>query len=320
MKHEVASIVSNSGVITLMYNGSNYTIGTEHRNYEKIKEALALEEYDNLADLVDAGRGIAKFSQGKVQVVDGEVLYQGEPVHNVVTDRLLSLMENGFPFKPLARFLENLMENPSARAVSELYDFLQNKNLPITEDGCFLAYKGTRADGYDRYSGTILNEVGQVIEIPRNKVDDDRAHECSYGLHVGAMEYVKWYCTDRVIIVKVNPKDCVSVPRDHNAQKLRVCRYEVLSLYEGDLTEPLYDAEGQKWDHDAWEKGYPEDWNDVDFEDDEDWDDEDWDDEEWENDDLSDDLDVDVHGYGRKPDGSLYHNVRDSSGKFSKKS
>jgi hypothetical protein len=150
--------------------------------------------------------------------------------------------------------LENLMSNPSARAISELYDFLEHRALPITEDGYFLAYKSVRSDFKDKYSGTIDNSVGKTVEFPRNKVDDDRAHECSYGLHVGALAYSGpggWYnsASDKVVIVKVNPKDAVSVPQDHNAQKLRVCKYEVVSLYSGGMEDaPVYNSVGKPSD------------------------------------------------------------------------
>ena len=299
----IASIVANDGTITLMLDNSNYTIDTEHPNYTRIKECLLEGDADSLVDLVDIPKSITTYANGKCEVTDGVVHFNGVPIHNVLTERILHLMNEGFPFEPMLRFLENLMENPSKRAVDELYDFLQHKHLPVTEDGHFLAYKGTREDKYDRYSGTILNEVGHVIEMPRNQVDDERAHECSHGLHVGTIEYVRNYCTERMIIVKVNPRDCVSVPRDHDAQKLRVCRYEILSLYEGDLTAAAYNSSGGSWNPSN----------------------EDCCDDDCFDDDCCDEdlyVDVDIEGdedYGLKPDGHRYWNNRDSSGKFTSK-
>jgi hypothetical protein len=48
-----------------------------------------------------------------------------------------------------------------------------------------------------------------------------------------------WYhrSDDVVVIVKVNPRDAVSVPIDHSAQKLRVCRYEVVGVYDRPLDD-----------------------------------------------------------------------------------
>jgi len=41
------------------------------------------------------------------------------------------------------------------------------------------------------------------------------------------------------VLVKVNPKDVVSVPVDYNNTKMRVCRYEVISVFGSqDTPEP----------------------------------------------------------------------------------
>jgi hypothetical protein len=56
--------------------------------------------------------------------------------------------------------------------VTELYGFLEKGNLPITNDGHFLAYKKVRKDYKDCHSGTMDNSIGQVVEMERNQVDD----------------------------------------------------------------------------------------------------------------------------------------------------
>ena len=137
------------------------------------------------------------------------------------------------------------MKNPSKRAVDELYSFLENHNLGLTLDGCFLAYKSVGSNYLDKYSGTFDNKPGAILEMPRNSVDDESNRTCSHGFHVGALEYSGpggWYNgpNDKVIIVKVNPADAVSVPADHSAQKLRVCKYEVVGDYKGQLNKAVY--------------------------------------------------------------------------------
>ncbi len=39
----------------------------------------------------------------------------------------------------------------------------------------------------------------------------------------------------RIVVVKIHPKDIVSVPEDYQYQKMRVCKYEVVANYEGEL-------------------------------------------------------------------------------------
>jgi hypothetical protein len=124
--------------------------------------------------------------------------------------------------------MENLLENPSKRSVDELYGFLEKNNLPITPDGHFLAYKKVRNDYKDVYSGTMDNSPGQVVTMPRNKVDDDKDRTCSVGLHFCSEGYLNHFGGERVVIVKVNPRDVVSIPSDYNNTKGRACQYEVI--------------------------------------------------------------------------------------------
>jgi hypothetical protein len=135
----------------------------------------------------------------------------------------------------LLNFLEKLMENPSRRAVNELYGFLQANDIEIAEDGDFLAWKKVREDYLDIHSGTIDNSPGANPRVARNMVDEDSNQTCSYGLHVCSKSYLPHFgnSTDsRIVQVKVNPKDVVAVPADYNNAKMRTAGYHVI----GDVT------------------------------------------------------------------------------------
>ncbi len=235
------------GNLTLVLRNKAYQVLPDHLNYKMILEVLPTANEDDLLDLVDIPTAVATYSDGLVEVKNGLVLYEGEQVHGSISKRILEFMSKGLPFQPLVNFLNNLMENPSMQSQKELYDFLEHEHLPITEDGHFLAYKAVRGDYMDKYAGKFRNKVGDVCEMTRAKVDDNRSVGCSNGLHAGALNYVASYGNvdngDRIVIVKINPKDVVSVPSDCNCEKLRTCRYEVVGEYEGELNRPLYKAE-----------------------------------------------------------------------------
>jgi hypothetical protein len=142
-------------------------------------------------------------------------------------------------------FLDNLMKNPSRHSIEELYNFLVHRHLPITETGCFLAYKAVRMDYKDWYSNSVDNSIGQEPFMERNEVDDDWRVECSSGYHVGAIEYVDSYSKgfsdpSRIMIVEVNPMDVVSAPSNENFTKCRVCKYRVIGEMQGELLEHVY--------------------------------------------------------------------------------
>ncbi len=232
------------GNLTLVINNQSYQVLPDHLNYKMILEKLPTGTPEDLLELIDIQKAVAIFSDGIVEIKNGQVLYEGEEVHGSISKRILEFMSNGLPFQPLINFLNNIMENPSMQSQKELYDFLEHENLPITEDGHFLAYKAVRSDFKDKYRGTFDNSVGQVCTMQRAKVDDDRSRGCSDGLHAGALNYVAGYGSleggDKIVIVKINPKDVVSVPSDSNCEKLRTCRYEVVGEYAGELLKPLY--------------------------------------------------------------------------------
>ena len=235
------------GNLTVILKNKAHQVLPEHTNYKMILEALPTANEDELLDLVDLEKAVANFSDGLVEVKNGKVLFEGEEVHGSISQRILEFMKKGLPFQPLVNFLNNLMNNPSMQSQKELYDFLEHEHLPITEDGHFLAYKAVREDYMDKYKGVFDNHVGNVCEMRRAKVDDNRKMGCSNGLHAGALNYVASYgsveSNDRIVIVKINPEDVVSVPSDCNCEKLRTCRYEVVGEYQGELLKPLYKSE-----------------------------------------------------------------------------
>jgi len=287
MPRQISFIVTNSGTINAVANGKSYTIARDHPSYKGIKEAIVKDDAAALERLTNVARAVQSFSGETVQVRDGVVYYMGEELHNTVTQRILGLMRDGFPFEPMTRFLANLMENPSKHSVDELYAFLEHKGLPITEDGCFLGYKAVRGDWTDKHSGKITskppmdgNPAVNPPPLKRNQVDDDWRNACSSGYHVGSLEYVKGFANDgdHILQVKVNPKDVVSVPSSENT-KLRTCWYESVAEYDFAalkssvyMPDTLHSATGQPMSAPSGNGGYG--YRDEDDEDDEDYDDE----------------------------------------------
>lgn len=251
--------------ITISNNGRTHIVGRQYSQFQSVMDALKAGDFEKAFDLADRATALTKQSNGAFEVKDGVVFRNGLPIHNVVTERIIQFQEQGLPFDPLVKFLENLLQNPSARSVTELYTFLENKFMPITEDGCFLAYKAVQnnylsitsgstevrvsTDGgqtWTTVTGNVPNNVGNILEVDRNQVDDDAQRTCSFGLHAGALEYANTFggSNSRQVIVKINPKDAVSVPADHDAQKLRASRYEVIADLETAISNPLVNSEG----------------------------------------------------------------------------
>lgn len=238
--HMIPHIYNGNGTISLMLDGVMKPIDTAHRFYNEIKDALKAGEWDKIPGLVNIKEQVqsainASTVDGQVTIRDGQVYYNGVAVHNTLTDRIITMAKEGFDIAHMVKFLENLMANPSYRAVNELYDFLEAGQIPITMNGTFLTYKKIRNDWKDIHSGKFDNSVGTVVKMPRNMVDENSDRTCSSGLHVCSYGYLPNFGScgnDRVVICEVNPADVVSIPTDYNNTKMRVCAYKVIGEVE----------------------------------------------------------------------------------------
>lgn len=250
------SYILQGNNISVNVDGQQFAVtkGT-HINYAKILKAIKKGNWDKVADLVDVTKTLEKYTKNKLQLTGGVFYWNGQPIHTVLTDRLLTMKKQGFPVDSLIKFLENLMSNPSNVAVNELYQFLEANSLPITQDGYFLAYKRVHKRGkndyVDAYTKTIPNNIGDTPTMPRNRVDDDRRNHCSNGLHFCSMEYLKtsgYGGNGPIMIVKINPRDVVSIPSDYNNQKGRCAGYEVVAKHKkGTDVEAFNKIVSTKW-------------------------------------------------------------------------
>jgi hypothetical protein len=240
------SFMLQNDVLTVSLDSEVFQISKDNADFSTVLKFISKSDKDGLKQWrVNQSQNaifekrVKEAEKIGCSIVGEQLYYNGEPVHNSLSEKIKQYIILGLPYQPLIKFMDNLMLNHSRNSVQQLFDFLQHKNLPITDDGCFLAYKAVREDLKDIYSGTILNEIGTTVSFPRNQVDDDPNNHCSYGLHCGAIEYVKNYARnskDKILIVKVHPKDVVSVPKDHNFTKIRVCEYKVVDFYTSPLS------------------------------------------------------------------------------------
>ena len=236
-------MISSDRSLTIFINGRPYVADVEHPNWNIIQTAVKEQCWLDIPDLIDIQQAVTKYvsSSGRVTVADGTVFYDDKPIHNGLAQRIIEMMSEGFDFDALVKFLENVEENPSKRAVQELYDFLEYGKMPITSDGHFLAYKRIRGNWNDCHSNSISNKIGSVVSMPRNEVDDDSHRTCSTGLPVCSLEYLRNFWGERVVAVKVHPRDVVSVPVDYNNTKMRCCRYVVVAELDAELADRAWE-------------------------------------------------------------------------------
>lgn len=236
--------------LVAIVGNKQYTADSSHPNWDSILKTIREDDVDAFVNAIDIKKSFQNYTVGNVRIVGSEVYYGSTRLGGVVVERIFSFMANKLPVDPIMKFIDNLFKNPSSRAVNELYRFLEHKNLPITSEGYFRAYKGLNGDFYSvtagnitlvsgnvRSDGRIYNGVGETIECVRHQVDDNKDNTCSYGLHAGSLEYAKGFAAGKMVIVEINPADVVSIPSDCEGQKLRTCKYKVVEEYVAPLDD-----------------------------------------------------------------------------------
>lgn len=235
--------------INVLIDGRMRTVTETNMNFHAIRDLFRdlnagviteQEAIGDLRDFLDIPVFLARITEGRVQISDDAVLFDGQPVGGIIATRLLELLREGFDVRPLSRFLERVSTNPIKTACDEIYLWLESGNLPLTEDGCFLAFKKVKSDYSSSHQGPdgkpFYNHIGTSPSMPREEVDDDRNNTCSRGLHFCSYQYLPQFGLggeSKVVIVKVAPENVVSIPTDYNHSKGRAWTYTII----GELPE-----------------------------------------------------------------------------------
>lgn len=236
--------------ISFFTAGRPWIVRKDHVNYDAVRKQVshiqqgqqsgnnAVDRWiEDLLDLVDIKTFTAKYVVERVQISDDEVRFDGKKVDGVIAKRILAFDKEGLDIRPLAMFLNRVSQNPDISARDDIFLFLESGLLPITVDGCFLAYKYVRDDYYSLHSGRgpgeVRNMVGDSPSMPRDECDKDRRSTCSRGLHFCSYQYLGTPSSDqRIMVVKVAPEDVTSIPIDYNRSKGRTWRYTVVAEVE----------------------------------------------------------------------------------------
>lgn len=256
-----AFIDANSIIVT--EGDDTVVVGSADPAYQNVRAYLVDdhgEDFATVRSLVEVVRVAVKAAVAEaVSVVDGNAddaddayrVTHGDPVAETVLSTALRLARETADMAPLGAFLRRLERNPSAASRSQLFGWLKAGGFVLTTDGLIVGYKSVRNDGFSAYAGhetvTVVHQdgnsetitgnipypIGATVWMDRGLVNPDRHSACSVGLHVGTYGYASNF-SQQMLVVLVDPADVVSVPADHNAEKMRVCRLMVAARHDGE--------------------------------------------------------------------------------------
>jgi len=239
--------LAGDGTLHIHVHGKNKAVRPEASNYNEVMDAVREKNWDKAAELLMPLKKLEDESE-KFAVVHGVMHLlddDGErfAVPNVLGDEIVRYSGLGLDFERLLLFAKNLNMNPSRSSVQQLYGWLKETNLTLTEDGYFIAYKRVAQDFSDLRTGKYDNSPGKVVKMNRNLVDENPRDACSSGLHVATYDYAHAFSEGsggHVVAVKVHPKDVVAVPNAEH-QKMRTCEYLVLEESFAEIDRPTYE-------------------------------------------------------------------------------
>lgn len=102
----------------------------------------------------------------------------------------------------------------------------------------------------DAHTGTFRIRIGEPVTMDRDKIDPDPNNSCSYGLHLGNLDFMKsnmGYFGKVGIVCLVNPKDVTSVP-EYDSGKMRACKYLPIAVAELDQNGHIIDVDVDTFD------------------------------------------------------------------------
>ena len=261
----------DEATLTVFFEGQARVANDSHPYWEEILKGVTVDDDPAVLDLFDLTEVVSdKFQRlsERVTAHSGRIFFDGDEIDNSLTRKVSEfLVQKLDDWKPLVAFMEKVFTNPEVHSREQLFDFLAHNAFSITSDGDIVGYKGLYSEGSYGYeskpagweshkyrsahsgtdtvtvdgvanTGYVWQSDGSVVEMARSAVHHDPATGCSHGLHVSNYQYASGY-GDVTMMVYVNPRDVVSVPTEHDWQKVRVCRYVNAGLVTGPAESAL---------------------------------------------------------------------------------
>ena len=234
------------------------TATSDNPNWPQIEDAIKRKDEPALINAISIKESIESFGsgvkgRGNITIKGDNIYYRGEKLFGEDISRILAYLRGGFPVESMILFLEAKLRNKFPESVTALYSFLENRGMPISDNGTVLGYKGVESDFFSKNTGSepliegirdargkIRNQIGDTIWMDRRYVCSDNSQGCAGGLHIGSENYATGWAGDgHVMVVEFSPEHVVSVPTTEH-EKLRVYKYKVVGELSGTSLGDVY--------------------------------------------------------------------------------
>lgn len=230
-------------------------INSYHPNFKAILAGLRAGDPDvwPLFNVVDAVMNRFVAITERYAWNGKDILFDGDPIKGPLSALLEECLRTGNvdDLTAVARFGENLAQNPSDNSREQAFGWLARYKFQITSEGYVVTYKGLQQDDDDKslfhstwsskvpgvpsgfVNGVPVEELSQIpqrvgdhVTLPRAEVLNDPNIACARGLHAATEQHARSYGSV-VGVALVHPRDIASVP--NNGGKMRTAGYVLVS-------------------------------------------------------------------------------------------
>lgn len=200
--------------------------------FKQVLDYIKAGKIQKVLTLLSPKAGVERVIKGIKILADDAIEYNKkkytEREYCGLIDYIIQCANRKTPYDYLLKFLDNLSLNPDANSRINLFMFMQQAGIKITENGYIASKKAVNHDYTSHHDHITLHRVGTFVSFPREKCDSNPNSACSTGLHSGGSSYVNSFnSSSRYLVTIIHPKDVVCVPKDCTYQKMRACLYYI---------------------------------------------------------------------------------------------
>lgn len=246
------TIVNGNKAVVITDTGMSYQ--RDNLTKDQISVLMNTENFDDIIQIMfpDYTSNIKKVFQSKFISIENGSAYWKE-VSNLsvpveLVDKIIDAenKNNELLIETYKNFWTLMSLNPSEECRKSLFAFLLRHGLQISKHGFFIAYRNvdkTYEEGVytDHHSHSFRIKIGEIVTMPREKVDSNNNIECSSGLHLGGRLWLeKYYYGDTGMVCLCNPADVCATPERSEYGKLRTCAYLPIDIIQyGEDNHPI---------------------------------------------------------------------------------
>lgn len=252
--------------IAVFVDGEYYEVDNTPDNRDGVITAAKNGDGDAIMELATDEETRTVLSDERFELgPDGLVYLAGTdvPMPRLLGEKIQNFVDQDLPVDPMVNFWKYAILNPSANSRDMLFGFLQKWNLPITENGYFIAYKRVQLadhwaaddDGEPEVKGKQLRdgyeEQGKPYVEQDVRIDPDSGEKIVEPIDLTDRLklvdlYTGNYDNSPGEVVDMDREDVVEDPSKACAPGLHVAAMDYIPNY-GSGTDEISPPDGKSW-------------------------------------------------------------------------